>query len=116
MTRLQQAGLIGTLDVGGSRIVHTWDNGEIDSRRRAALAVEDIVLSVIKSWLAKTNWTSPGAVKSRADHPVPQFGQFQFDLVGPSYLNSIVRFKKRAKLNGFVFADILLDRRSRLAT
>jgi hypothetical protein len=110
LERLYQVKLLGKLDVGGTTIVHTWDTENLTARRRATIAVEDIALGAMKSWLAKTNWTSHGAVKTRADAAVPQFGQFQFDLVGPSYLSSIVQFKNQAKVNGFVFADILLDK------
>jgi hypothetical protein len=91
-------------------IISVWDSGTITNRRRAAIIVEDAILNAFKVWLAKINWTSPQAVKTRTGRSTPQFGQFRFDLVGPSYLNSIIHFKRERKINGFIIGDILLDK------
>jgi hypothetical protein len=110
MARLEQVKLITRASSPEGDIIGTWDSGPMTNRRRAVLIVEDAILNALKTWLAKINWTSPQAAKTRARGLTPQFGQFRFDLVGPSYLNSIVHFKSERKINGFIVGDILLDR------
>jgi hypothetical protein len=82
----------------------------ISHRRRAVLIAEDVILGAIRPWLINLGWTSSQAVSVRAARFDPKFGQFRFDLVGPSYLNSIVEFRNGRPLNGFIVADTLLDR------
>ena len=59
--------------------------------------------------MGKINWTSPTATQVRSRRIVPKFGQFRWDLVGPSYLNSIIHFENQKRVNGFIVADVLLD-------
>lgn len=88
-----------------------WHADAISPRRRAVMIVEDIVLSATRAWLAKVGWTSTHAPTVRGLEPTqPHFGQFAWDLVGPSYLQAIRGFEKKKVINGFIVADILLDR------
>ena len=109
VSRLEKVGMITRTSTPDGDVIGLWNKPSISERRRAAITVEDVVLGVMKTWLAKIGWTSSGAVQSRSGQSVPKFGQFRFDLVGPSYLNAIVVYRKGQKINGFIFADILLD-------
>jgi hypothetical protein len=111
LDRLLKVGvLVRTPTVDGD-VISRWDSDPSGKRRRATLTVEDVTLAVMKKWMGKINWTSPDATKIRSRRAVPKFGQFRWDLVGPSYLNSIVHFKNQKPVNGFVVADILLDKK-----
>jgi Holliday junction resolvase-like predicted endonuclease len=90
--------------------VSLWDHSSSNARRRAAVLVEDITLGMIKPWLIKVGWTSSGVVKVRSPNSLPSFGQFRWDLVGPSYLACIRTHRKGKLVNGFILGDILLDR------
>jgi hypothetical protein len=110
VSRLEQVGLIVRNTTAEGDIISLRGGAAMSDRRRAVMAVEDIALGAMKTWLAKIGWTSTGAVKIRSTDFVPKFGQFRFDLVGPSYLNALVTHRRGQQVNGFIFADILLDR------
>lgn len=109
ISRLEKVGLIIRTETSDGEVIGLREQPAISERRRAAIIAEDVVLGVMKAWLAKIGWTSTDAVKIRSRPFAPQFGQFRFDLVGPSYLNALVAYRKRQQVNGFIFADILLD-------
>jgi hypothetical protein len=110
LSRLLQVGLLKKETSTDREIVSLWNVASISNRRLASLIVEDITLAAIKTWLMNMGWVSTNAIKIRTDHSAPRFGQFPFDIVGPSYLNSIIHYKKGKPVNGFIVADILLDR------
>lgn len=110
LSRLLQVGLLKRESSTDREIVSLWNVASISNRRLASLIVEDITLAAIKTWLINIGWVSRNAIKIRTDHSAPRFGQFPFDIVGPSYLNSIIHYKKGKPVNGFIVADILLDR------
>jgi hypothetical protein len=96
-------------------IIASWDLDGIASRRRAAIIVENIVLAAMKAWLAKVGWTSSRAPTIRhEDAPLPMYGQFTWDLVGPCYLAGVITYRGGVLKNGFIAGDILLDRPVRL--
>lgn len=86
-----------------------YDRSDLSPRKRAALEVETVFLSIIKSWVANLGMSSYGALKIR-DVAAPAYGQYQWDLVGPSYLNVLSGFFKGTYKHGFVVADIILDK------
>lgn len=90
--------------------ISLWDHAVQNERRRATVIVEDITLGMIKAWLIKTGWSSANVLKVRSPKSLPKFGQFLWDLVGPSYLASFRRFRSGAVTNGFIVGDILLDK------
>ena len=109
--KLAEVGLTTTTPSPEGTVVTLWDLEGLTARRRAAMLIEDVVLSVMRSWLAKVGWTSSTAPPVRTlASPLPQFGQFAWDLVGPCYLHSVVTVQKGRKINGFVCGDILLDK------
>jgi hypothetical protein len=109
--QLLEVGLLNKSSSAIGEILSLWNCSGLSSRRRAVMEVESIVLSSFRSWLAKVGWTSSSAPTMRsAEKPLPMFGQFAWDLVGPCYLSSVVSGGKGKLLNGFVCADILLDR------
>jgi hypothetical protein len=108
--KLVELGLIARTVGEKGDSISLWDHPTLNARRRAAVVVEDVTLGILKSWLAKVGWTSSGAVKVRSSDSLPKFGQFRWDLVGPSYLASLVAQEKKGILNGFIVGDILLDK------
>jgi hypothetical protein len=109
VSRLEQVGQVNRSSTPDGIVIGLREDQSIPERRRAAMVVEDVVLGAMKAWLAKIGWTSPGAVQMRSLTSVPRFGQFRFDLVGPSYLNALVAYRQGQLVNGFIVADILLD-------
>jgi hypothetical protein len=110
LSRLLKVGLLKRETSTPREVVSLWNVASISNRRLASVIVEDVTLAAITTWLMRIGWVSTNAIKIRTDHSAPRFGQFPFDLVGPSYLNSIIHYKKGKPVNGFIVADILLDR------
>jgi hypothetical protein len=75
---------------------------------RAIGQVEHILLGIIRSWLGKTGLASANAIKIR-DTETPQFGQFNFDFVGPSYLAGLSPDLSAGR-HGFLVGDIILGK------
>jgi len=114
LEQLSKVGLVTLTPTPDGGVVGFRGSPLLTNRRRAALIVEDVTLGVIRPWLINLGWTSSKAVSIRGSRSVPRFGQFRFDLVGPSYLSSIADFRNGRPLNGFIVADILLDRQIRV--
>jgi len=107
--KLQELKLIEVSE-GADKKVSLTSAYQEDPRREATTIVENIVLANLKSYLIKVGWTSSETVKVRGSNVPPTFGQFAWDLVGPSYLEGLRSYKDQSFKNGFVFGDILLDR------
>lgn len=74
------------------------------------LLTENFLLNAIRSWASRMNIVSPRVTKIRDDINSPQFGQFKFDLCGPSYLRPLVK-KSGDEVNpGFFVADLILGK------
>lgn len=107
---LLEWGLVQRLtDVEGDLICLNDVKG-LANRRRATLLTEDIVLGLIRSWLIRTGWSSSERVEVRSPVCIPQYGQFAWDIVGPSYLAGIRREVARKVENGFIVGDVILGR------
>lgn len=81
---------------------------DIPSIQQATFIVEDILLAIIQKWLAKLGLGSYNKIKIREENP--KYGQFAWDIVGPSYINGIVTFKAGKVQNGFIVGDISLNK------
>ena len=114
LQQLSGVGLVTMTRTPDGDIVGLKGSPLLAHRRRATLIVENVILGAIRPWLINLGWTSTNAVVVRGSKSVPKFGQFRFDLVGPSYLTSITDFRNGRPLNGFIVADVLLDRQIRV--
>lgn len=110
LQQLRDVGLVTITRTPDGDIVGLRGSPLLAQRRRATLIVENVILGAIRPWLINLGWTSTNSVIVRDSKSVPKFGQFRFDLVGPSYLSSITDFRNGRQLNGFIVADVLLDR------
>jgi hypothetical protein len=82
--------------------------GEVADRTlRARLLTEDVLLNAIRSWAGKLNFASPNKIEIRDLTHVPNFGTFNFDLTGPSYVFPVRRHKKNRMTPGFLAADVI---------
>lgn len=107
-SKLLELGLIIKSDTPDGCVIGLQDENLISKHRRATLVVEDILLSALKSWLMRVGWTSSGTPKIRSAG-APQFGQFRWDLVAPSFLHGLRTYKDKKLVNGFIVADIILE-------
>lgn len=107
---LQKVGLVTITRTLEGEVIGLRDSPLMSKRRRAALIVEDVALSALRPWLVNLGWTSSKALTIRAPKSSPKFGQYRFDLVGPTYLSALTEFCKKKVVNGFIVGDILLDR------
>ena len=82
---------------------------DIPSMREATYLVENITLSIVKNWLANLGISSLKSLKTREENP--QYGPFAWDIVGPSYLGGVVKYKKGKIENAFVVGDIILNKK-----
>jgi hypothetical protein len=108
--KLRELRLITDIESTDGNLISIWNENGLTARRRAALIVEDIVLSILRSWLIKMGWGSTNTLKIRQDGDTPRFGQFTWDLVGPSYLAGLRNYRNKNPVEGFITGDILLDR------
>ncbi len=109
--KLEQLHIISREITPDGEFLSLFNGGGINASRRSTIIVEDILLTAIRSWLIKVGWSSSKALKTRCDGKNPQFGQFAWDIVGPSYLNCLTVFENGSPQNGFIVGDIILDRR-----
>lgn len=107
--KLQHLKLIHQLDLPDGDVIATYESVGINARRRAHIAIEDILLPAILDWITKLGWMSTHAKTMRSlSGELPMHGQFAWDFVGPSYLSSIVtRGRGQDQKNGFIVGDIL---------
>lgn len=68
--------------------------------------IEDIIVSALKEWVRKMGLSSYDQVKSRLDGSLPMFGQFAWDITGPSYVFPLVHKEKKV-IPGFFVADAI---------
>jgi len=92
-------------------VIHFYHENGFSAKRSAALLTEDLLLGILRVWLYKTGWSSSKSIALRSPTQVPQYGQFAWDLVGPTYLAGIRNQVDNKPQNGFIVGDIILDRR-----
>lgn len=80
---------------------------DIPRKQQAVLLVEDIVLSIVKQWVANLGLGSFNKIKTREESPT--FGIFAWDIVAPSYISGVVKYKNGEIINGFIVGDIVLN-------
>ncbi|WP_342075008.1 hypothetical protein [Yoonia sp. SS1-5] len=72
----------------------------------AQLTVQQVLLEAIADWARKLGMVSYNKVEIRERGvPLPQFGTHAFDLVAPSYLTPMVRYKDGKPAPGFLVVD-----------
>lgn len=108
--KLREHRLIRDFESAEGNLISIWNADGLTARRRAAMVVEEIALSSLRTWLIKIGWSSTNTLKVRQKEYLPRFGQFAWDLVGPSYLAGLVNFRNKELTEGFLVGDILLDR------
>ena len=77
------------------------------SNSKFFLLLEDKVLEQLKILFTKLNFTSTDSVQIRSENNIPIYGNFNWSLVGPCYLDGI----KIGNKNGFLCCDIFLKNR-----
>jgi hypothetical protein len=74
---------------------------------RSKLALEHILIDMVKNWAIRMCFTSTDSVQIRNTSQQPKFSTHNFDLVGPSYLFSLKKQNKSGMKNGFFVADVI---------
>ncbi len=67
------------------------------------------MLTGVREWVRRIGLVSYDAVAIRDGNKIPRFGQFAWDLVGPSYVHPLVAFHDGKPLPGFIVADVLIS-------
>ncbi len=87
-----------------------FDKGDLLTLKARTVA-EKIVLDALGEWARKLGLASFGKVALRGDRKQPQFGQFNWDLTAPTYLQPFVRHSEGFRPTpGFFVADVLLGK------
>ncbi|MCP3945082.1 MAG: hypothetical protein GY710_26890 [Desulfobacteraceae bacterium] len=81
---------------------------DIPSLQQATFLVEDIVLSIVKQWIANLGLGSFNKITTREESPT--YGIFAWDIVSPSYVNGLVKYTNGEVKNGFLVGDIILNK------
>lgn len=76
------------------------------SSRKAARAVESVLLDGIREWARKLGLASYNSIAIRGEASLRPIGAFAFDLGGPSYL---LPLQRSASQPGFLVADVFAD-------
>lgn len=77
-------------------------------RLRGRRLVEKMLLLALRDWARRLGMASHDKITVRGEGHLPEFGTFNWDLVGPSYLVPIVRRSKEGRPNpGFLVADVI---------
>lgn len=108
--KLQKLGLVSKVVREDREFITHWSIPDLDSQRQAVMMTEDVLLAAIQSWTIKMGWSSKNTLKIRNESTLPKFGQFAWDMVGPSYLSSLVGYSKGQITPGFIVADVVLER------
>lgn len=112
LERLLNLGLIEKLEDSKYSILVApsgWELMKADVR--ANFEIEDIYLSMIKSWLIKLGICSTKSISIRNDETCRQYGMFEWDLMGPSYLNGFLGKRIKNYKISFIVGDIVLGRK-----
>lgn len=109
LARLEEAGLVVQRIFGGMSVVALDANGfySVDEASfPARLTVQRLLLDATADWARKLGMVSYNKVSIRhCDEPLPQFGTHTFDLVAPSYLAPMVRYKDGKPQPGSIVCD-----------
>jgi hypothetical protein len=73
---------------------------------RPRLTAEAVILDGVREWARKLGLAAYNSITIRGEARLPQVGQFQWDLSGPSYLLPLRRGHAK---NGFFVADVFAD-------
>ena len=76
---------------------------------RASRLAEDIQMDALREWVRKIGLVSYNAASIRDDRQAPSFGNFYWDLTGPSYLLPLVSRSETKTKPGFFVADVFCD-------
>jgi len=116
LERLEKSSLVERRDVAGiGPCVMLKGQGSaemLESRLRARLVAERILLGAISSWIQKLGIGSYHSTKTREDESTypPMVSSYAWDLTAPSYLYPMVeRYSKDTYSPGFVMCDVSLS-------
>lgn len=110
LKRLKAVKLVKELNVAGIGDCILFDERIMSpnySAFRSQLALEYILIDMVKNWAIRMCFTSADSIKTRNQSKQPQFSTHNFDLVGPSYLFSLKKMEKTGSKNGFFIADVI---------
>ncbi|MDQ5933292.1 MAG: hypothetical protein QG574_590 [Cyanobacteriota bacterium erpe_2018_sw_21hr_WHONDRS-SW48-000092_B_bin.40] len=79
-----------------------------ESRMRARLRAEEILLTALLDWLRLQGFVTAYKASLRSEVEIPQHGFFAWDLVAPSYISGFTRYDNGSPTPGFVVADVSL--------
>lgn len=119
LQRLAKIGLLDVRDYDGFGSCVTFaegtafDSGNIRSLRARSVA-EQILLDALHDWARKLSLGSYGKVALRGSIQQPQFGQFNWDLTAPTYLQPFVKYGIKTQ-PGFFVADVVLGKELSMA-
>lgn len=106
---LLDVSLIRRIQSDQGPVIRLANSSTQSTRRLAAEAVEEFVLSALGEWLMRLNLTSRNMVRTR-ESDLPQYRQFAFDLTCPTFVQALATRKISSVDPGFLCGDIILDR------
>ena len=100
--------LIGHVDLGQCVAIDAMGClGKPDvNSLRARLRVEEVLLTGVLDWARKIGFVSYRAGKKRTEDEIPRYGQFGWDITGPSYIRPLSTYEHGAVQPGFFTADV----------
>ena len=111
LENLTKAELVETTAIGDMgecvRVRHGFDPDDEDWFRARTLA-EDVLMDGLREWARKLGLASYNAINIRSNSNAPDFGNYHWDLCGPSYLSPLVTRARavNSRKPGFLVADV----------
>jgi hypothetical protein len=88
---------------------HVFDVSSPKTFRVRAIA-EDVLMDGLREWARKLGFASYHAIEIRNAENAPKFGNFHWDLCGPSYIHPLVSANGAQRKPGFLVSDVFCGR------
>jgi len=111
VNKLISVKLIRQLEFGGQEYISLEENG-LTSDQIANFETENVVISMLATWVRRMNLGSFDKVESCLSLKSPNCGGYAWDIVAPSYISGLASFEKEKKIlrPGFCVADVCLGK------
>ena len=109
LTRLIDSNLIEEFDsdlLGNCIQINGCNTSKAELETYARISAEKILINCIHDWIINLNIASYEKIQTRNNDKLPQFGTFNWDIAGPSYLYALCTGDGSSDC-GFVAGDVL---------
>ncbi len=74
---------------------------------RTRMTLEQILIETVKNWAIRTGFSSENAIMVRSPSRLPEFSTHRFDIVGPCFLQALMKHNNGKLKHDFFVADVI---------